>query len=445
MLEAISKWLDRLGDFFSMHLASNIGTALWLGTALWVVFLVVLVVPVLLFAFGRGWKNRRADILSNLSPRATALYLRNFQTTNQRDREAYDGIVDRELAPIIASIRERETRLAELRRAQPPDQAQITLLQNEIAQLKLDHPAAARSYKTDNEVEKLFSRLYESRVSKWLYVWPQLLLLVLAGLLLSYPVSLIDKVRLSDGAVQDWAWVIAFAILGGYTRVVYEMVLRYYQENIRPADLLWWCYRLIVSVPLGYAVGMFLNGGDSPRGAYAVAFLLGLFPTTTVTNIGRQLFSKLTKSEQVEEPPAQLKDLATLDSETILVIGEEGISTYTQLAYADPIRLTIRTGLNYSFVITAISEAMLLGYLGTRKKMDVVRLFGFTGGYEIYFLWKSANAAAGTAERIQADNIITEMATRLETTVDGLRNILVEVGTDPYLEFIVECWASNLS
>ena len=158
------------------------------------------------------------------------------------------------------------------------------------------------------------------------------------------------------------------------------------------------------------------------------------------------MFAKWTQTPEADtDTPAQLKEVPALDPATTLSITEEGITTYTQLAYADPIRLTIRTGLGYSFVVTCISEALLLGYLSTRTKMDIARQFGISSAYEAFYLWTSANALEGDPDRAQADRIIADLASKLEMTNDGLRNILASISNDPYLQFVVECWASNFT
>jgi hypothetical protein len=467
-----------------IKLAARIGGAEWFFTALWLLLLAALLLPICLF-LRRGWTHRRADILSSVSPRAAALYLRNFQATDEGERNSLEtllgGVNDweraRSQAAAAAELGEAESRLRELQTAAaaalPADldarNAEVAQQEQVVARLRArlrvvgaPNPDQPMTPEAAEEAQKRFLKFYNARFGRRLYLGPVLLMLALAALMLAYTICLADhygcgahltgEPAAPDAATpptklgQDWAWVVAFAVWGGYCRAVYELVLRYYQDNIRPADIFWVCYRLLISVPLGYAVAVLLAGGENARTAYAAAFLLGLFPTSTVTNLGRRWFAKWTNSEDtMDNQPSQLKEVPSLDPATMEILAEEGITTFTQLAYADPVRLTIRTGLGYSFIVTAVSEALLLGYLTTRGRMDVARKYGVAGAYEASSLWDDAQLPAGDPVRGQADRIIDKLSTELGTSNEGLRNILEQVAGDPYLQFVVECWASNFS
>jgi hypothetical protein len=452
MIAAVPSWVESAWTQFE-NLAYNLGRQDWLLTVVWLLLLALLLAPSALY-LTRGWAHRRADVLSSLSPRAAALYLRNFQATDQKARED----LDRALAGWDRwdSLRAAEARLRELRQAPAAGpavaehEAAIRAQEAEVARLRAAAPGAG-------EIEKQFRTFYDDRFGRRRFFWPSVLLLALAAFLLSFPMADAECARAhmvdcpppvgatGKAAPDDWRWVIGFAILGGYIRVVYELTLRYYQDNIRPADLLWFSYRLIISPPMGYAVAILL-GGESTRAAYATAFLLGLFPTSTVTTLGRRMFAKATQTPDADtDQPAQLREVPALDPVTTQLLTEEGISTYTQLAYADPVRLTIRTGLGYSFIVTSVSEALLLGYLTTKDRMEIARQFGIAGAYEAANLWADAQGPDGDLARGQADRIIAELANRLGMTNEGLRNTLAEVANDPYLQFVAECWASNFT
>ena len=479
-----------------------LGREPWLLTVVWVLLIAVLLLPIILYLL-RGWTHRKDDILSCVSPSAQALYLRNFQATTRQSRAYYDRILasqagweeHRDHVENIRRWEEAWKQLAKLRkrRRQTPEQkAAVDLLADEVERLQGLLPKPAWTFVStlgpaaEADAEREFEKFYTSRFGRWRYFWPTMLLAALAAVLLTFPlaegeggwpslVSLgpghadrsvravpvvgtaVAAAAAAPGPVVaavprpiagDWGWVIAFAILGGYTRVVYELVLRYYQDNIRPADLFWWCYRLLISVPLGYAVAAFLGGGTDSRVAFAVAFLLGLFPTSTVTNLGRHLFAVATKTPESDaDALAQLKEVPSLDQTVILLLTEEGITTYTELAYVDPIRLSIRTGKDFSTVVTWVSESLLLGYLTTRDRMEIARRFGIAGAYEAAGLWEDASARPGAPERVAADRLIADLAVKLqpEFTEGGLRSILDQVANDPYVGFVLECWASNFT
>ena len=507
----VAVWLFALVfAVLAAFLAVKLGLAPDLGreprpllAVLWALLLVHLLFPVVLY-LTRGWAHRKEDILASVSPTAQALYLRNFQATDQAGRAYYDRLLAvlkeaDEYEDHVSAIRLLEETEAQLGRKKAAQKAEkdagrlreldeaIQHLSDERDRLAGQIPAEALTFVRhvlpgpSAEAEARFERFYTDRFGRWRFFWPTALLLLLAAVLLSFPVAAGEAgwrwlvsgdpgeaaraaapppgLPLLAGSAAapappgtpagEWTWVIAFAILGGYTRVVYELVTRYYQDNIRPADLFWWCYRLLISVPLGYAVAVLL-AGNNPRAAFAVAFLLGLFPTWTVTNFGRRLFAKATQTAEADtDLPAQLREVPSLDPNTTLLLTEEGISTYTELAYTDPIRLCIRTGKDFSTVVTWTSEALLLGYLSTRDRMEAARRFGVAGAYEAANLWDAATDDTDTpearAERDRAFRIIRELAAKLDTPEDGVWNTLAEIAGDPYAQFVAECWGSNFA
>jgi hypothetical protein len=366
---------------------------------LYTLLLVLLLAPVILY-LNRGWWHRRIDILNNFSPYARDLYLKHF------------------LPDSAELVNPKPSRLGQL---------------------------LARVW---GQELGPFEANYDAQFGRWRYAGPTTLMFAFAGIVLLFPAAAAYAGLVGDGA-SGWRWVIALAILGGYIRVVFDLCTRAYQENIRPTDVLWAAYRLALSPPLGYGAAKLLDGDTVRFGPFA-AFLLGLFATSTVMEWGRRVFAKLTNSPELAAGDAnRLLALPALDQVTADLIRDEGITTVTQLAYADPIRMSIRTGLGFSFVTSAASEAMLAMFLDTREKMVTVRGFGVCGAYEAVGLWNRYASQTGTQTTPTvappAGAVIDQMAAALGFTREGLLNILYQISLDPYIHFLRSCWGSNLA
>ena len=59
----------------------------------------------------------------------------------------------------------------------------------------------------------------------------------------------------------------------------------------------------------------------------------------------------------------------------------EGVTTISQLVSADPIRLAIRSGLQFDFVLAQVDAAILWTYVG--NKIAIIREFGFKGASNV--------------------------------------------------------------
>ena len=497
-------------------------TYVWL---LWWLLLILLLTPVVVF-LTRGWRQRRADILSSFTDSTSGQYLLFFRQTDypdpcrvlQPDKDDWTGKVQK-LAQLRASknlaldraaaARARSEAAAAAEARARSDQAaaaaagQATpaldqavkdaeaaaaaarqqlagadqLAQGfdpQIATAETDATAARRQWEQSARTvparvgprktqvtgcSALLADYYDTQFGRRRFLWPAVLLTVLAGTFLAAPAAAaLATLRTlpagsGPGAVLEaavasggWVWAVAVAVLGGYTRVVFDLASRAQQDNVRPSDLLWGCFRLVIAVPLGYAVGKGLST-DNGHLALAVAFLLGLFPTATVMTFGRRLFYKWVLQREEEDPAEPLLAVPAVDKGTAEQLNQEGIANVTQLAYTDPVRLSIRSGLGFAYVVSCQSEALLAVYLVDRRRMDVTRLFGVLGAYEASRLWEDSQP--GSPGKAAADTLINDLAGKLALvpltdaikdvpTAAGFRNVLGELAHDAYADLIRE-------
>ena len=447
---------------------------------LWLLLLVVLMTPLVIF-LGRGWWHRRSDILSNFSDEAAAFYLLFFRSADTdkdskkvcgglrdcRDTWARSRQVEEERGAEARNCRKEaaEKRAANDTTGADASEDKAKGLDAEAAKAREDQAAASKLWKMKAmDAMRVFVAYYDDQFGRRRFAWPGVLLAVMTGALLLFPATAaLTELRAqaqsgaSSALAGVWVWAVAVAVLGGYTRVVFELTGRTQQVNVRPSDLLWGCFRVLISVPLGYAIGKSL-GGDSGHLTLAVAFLLGLFPTTTIMTVGRRIFYTTVLKKEEEAPSKPLLALLSLDQQTAEQLNEEGITNITQLAYTDPVRLSIRTGLGFGYLVSCQSEALLADYLTDRRRMEVMRLFGVCGAYEAASLYNDLTSEPAGPRADVAKTLVKQMADRLGAiklpapdgppdkpmTQEGLVNVLSEVAGDPYTWFIRETWAATV-
>ncbi len=154
--------------------------------------------------------------------------------------------------------------------------------------------------------------------------------------------------------------------------------------------------------------------------------------------LARQKLNLGEGSDNADE--SQLQVLHGIDARKAERFAEEGITTVSQLAYFDPIRLTIRTNLGYSYIVDCVGQALLWIY--TEQDQDKWRKVGLRSAFEIINLWNSFTGA-DLAERDKAVAVIKWLASQLTTDEMAVRNVIEEVAGDPYSEFIYNTWVAN--
>jgi hypothetical protein len=288
-----------------------------------------------------------------------------------------------------------------------------------------------------------FADDFDRRYGRWHYLAPlalftatssYLLLLSLntAFRLLPTPVSWLD-VELPTVAVAG--------VAGAYMWVLYEFISRERSMDFSTTHVNRATFRFAVAVPLGYALAQL---AVSQPWQHSLAVLAGAFPTDAIFRNLRWLF---VRRLGMDEPPADRRDrldnLQGVDAGVAERFAEEGITTVSQLAYSDPIALTIRSGFRFDYVCDCISQALAWVYLEGR--LAVAARFGIRGALEVAGLLdtvRKANPAdpVSVAEAAQASQAIEDFAAAAQMTRLTVEGILNTIWEDRAVEFLIDIW-----
>lgn len=296
------------------------------------------------------------------------------------------------------------------------------------------HAFHPRSDDAQIPIKERFENYYNAEIGRRRFVWPLLLLAAVTGTVLYWSApSLSDLLQyetVDSGKLPALA-MIAFA--GAYMWVLFDAIRRWYASNLLPSDLYWWCFRLVIAVPMGYAAKDIFSEDFSP----ALVFLLGALPTTDLLNMMKRIAAqKMGFTESGGTEISELQKLQGIDIWNAERFAAEEITTILKLAYADPIRLTIRTGFNYSYVTDCICQALL--WLYVEKDIEILRKSGLRSAYEVLDLWLDLN---NKAEKEDAEKLLSQAAKDLGRSEFSLRNIFEQVALDPYTQFLFLSWS----
>jgi hypothetical protein len=292
---------------------------------------------------------------------------------------------------------------------------------------KIDPKDRVRVFRSD------FGRAYGIR---W-YVLPLVMLFFLSGWGLWGAAGTIKvwvKVASADAtyAIDD---VALGAFLGGLTWVISDSLGRFRSRDFTSHDVYNAVFRLLIAVPLGYSLGSFLDA----KFKVAMAFLLGVFPTTTLFTIARRLGSKQLglASDGVEGGgDSELEKLQSVAKSTAERFRDEGVSSIVALAWTDPIDLTIRTNFEFSFVVDCISQALFWIYV--RDDIQQLYVLSLRGAQEVATFMDSIDSGDAGAKKTLGD-----AAARLKVSEEALLQTFAQVRDDPSTKFIVNIWADQ--
>jgi hypothetical protein len=161
-----------------------------------------------------------------------------------------------------------------------------------------------------------------------------------------------------------------------------------------------------------------------------------VFPLSTVSTFLRQIANKRLG---VEIGPAkaefQVAQLSGIDAAIADRIEDADVTTIPQLAWCDPIQLTMRTNLSFAFVVDICSQALAWVYLD--NKLEKLSPLGLRGAYEIRVLLDDLQSD-DQADKKCAEAVLPIAATAIGVEPAGLRYAFEQIAYDPYTEFLYE-------
>jgi hypothetical protein len=270
---------------------------------------------------------------------------------------------------------------------------------------------------TGTALEDQFQSLFAADFGMKTFVIPAIILLATgtAVLFLGYAGGLAYAVALGDPArlvpVQPFGikfeLVSIAAIFGAYTWVASDVIVRAHQWTLHPSDLAWYALRLIVAVPLGYALAQAAGanlaanvstGITVPAGIGAfVAFVGSMFSLDAITKALATAATRagLPMHASPEERDDLIIKLAGVDESKAQALATEGLTTIGQLVTVDPIRVSIRTGLPFEYILNLIDAALLWVFVGgTLKSLAPLGLRGASDVLALDDAWVRADTVA---------------------------------------------------
>lgn len=289
-----------------------------------------------------------------------------------------------------------------------------------------------------------FTNFYDKRFGRQHYIIPGVCLFAISGFLLVL-VSWTSFLWLRQESSHQLTLppIAVAAVAGAYMWVLHDFIRRAQQRDLGPTNLFWASFRLLIAAPLGFAIATLFRD----EVGVAIAVLLGVFPTRTLFTIARRLVrSRLNLGSFREEPSYELEALQGIRRVQAERFADEGIESILQLAYSDPIDLTIRTNFSFSYVVDCCGQALAWLYFG----QDLAKMwrFGLRGGQEIYSLIAEIDKLFPSETRNpqeiakQAKKCLELVAAEMKMDPQALERSMREIAEDPYTRFLCDVWCA---
>jgi hypothetical protein len=281
-----------------------------------------------------------------------------------------------------------------------------------------------------------------------LYALPLVLVALLSGLMLGFSGLWIAD-RLTDfGAgttepaiLHRVAAPFIMALWGAFVWSLYEIWSRRKSGDLTPVEVFDVAIRFVVAIPIGYAFSL-LVFQTVPSLA---AFIASAFPLRDVRQVMRkQALQKLSESAQGSSTLASRghvgEVLNGIGNDTTVRLEELNIETFNDLAYADPIRLMVKTGVPIQLVLAWVDQALLAVYAAPHKaKFD---LLGMPCALDVreFYLAHCFDLATGKEKDWRNAPAVKGLADKLDIPLEILPQLLRSIHEDPHVQFLARAW-----
>jgi hypothetical protein len=214
--------------------------------------------------------------------------------------------------------------------------------------------------------------------------------------------------------------VVVAALSGAYLSVGLNLFSRIACLSLLPSDLNYYTLRMIIAPAMGFALS---TVAGSVNAVVLVAFAITLLPISDILTWLRSLAAKsLNITDSPQEVTDKVINLPGVDSDLAARFQEQGVTTIRQFADTDPVQLSMRSGLDFAFVVSLVDEALVWPYFG--KKLLALSAFG----------WNGVSDVIDTATSLASDQSMERSAHDLVAAQAALDIVSANVAATPPLD-----------
>lgn len=305
----------------------------------------------------------------------------------------------------------------------------------------------SKEQKKKNYKEDFFKELSEDLYfSLFSYVFPLVLLFFVTFIgsaaiyiKLNLPIAIFSEFVTKMQGIEI---EVLLAFIGGYLWGLNEILIRKRNVDLTPFSLHFIWLRIIIVSVIGFII---LEFGFDPKISYSISFILGAFPVKTLKAFfqgipGKYLSKFSNKKLESEDVSHRFKCIEGLHPLHIKRLQEEDIHCNQNLAFQDPLRLYLRTNIEWKVLLDLVDQAFLFCYV--EEKITNLRKFGIRGAIEFASLYMEyldvENGSDEECKHIRC--VISEVSKILEIKEDCTIQVMHQLYDDLHLKYIWMLW-----
>jgi hypothetical protein len=284
----------------------------------------------------------------------------------------------------------------------------------------------------------LFETNYHKSYGRRNFIIPLLIFVFVSGIgIYSLDLTLIH-LFIPDKSFLILPPIALAAFLGAYLWIGTDQIQRFRTQDFTFHDFHRWSFRFIISIPVGYSFSYIVK---EPLGI-PIAFFLGAFPTKSLLKYTRRFTKKYLKlGDESDVASSELMILQGIEKKEAERLQDEGITNILQLAYYDPVDLTMRSTLDFLYIIDIKAQALLWIYLSDRLDNNM-RMLGIRSSHETYILKMMLESKIEKNSEI-AKETLKEICKLLKITTESFIFTAHQIADDPHTIFLYEIWCTE--
>jgi hypothetical protein len=245
-----------------------------------------------------------------------------------------------------------------------------------------------------------------------------------------FPIKIVNNV--SDSALAGFA--------GAYLWGHYEIFRRYSLGDLNPMVFYSIWVGFLLSGVLGHIIGLSLV---TPLNIIT-AFGLGAIPLKRlfqyVADKATKQLNIVSSAEENEKP--NLHYLQGMNQKIMDRLQEENILTVQNLSLINPVKLLMKTNIDWPVILDLIDQAILFNYLG--EKILQVRELGIRCAMELSNI-RDMEFCVTIGGDIISQKLVTVIAAKINWDESLLLNVINNLDNDQQLEFIWKLWEEDFN
>lgn len=233
---------------------------------------------------------------------------------------------------------------------------------------------------------------------------------------------------------------LAFSFVGAYIWSLYDLLKRYRSADLTPAAFQFSWLRLLAACVFGPLV----SAGAADGIKNLVAFGVGLLPLQAVfeyfADVATKQMGKTLNQRQAFPPDLYKLQGMTLDS--IDRMEERRVDSTATLAYTDPIKLFLKTDIDWLVIIDVIDQALLYNYVG--DKLADLHPIGIRGSIETAIIYQRL-LSGDTAEKDEANALIVKLKDKLGLSQEETLNLIRTVWEDGQVRLLSHLFGDSFA